>query len=356
MYSEDIAPTEPESADRGQLSSDSRVSPKLINRSRKLPEAQQLLLSPSFPEHIKKMRHCVEENYRVIQLIISHGSAMFGDTCRMREAMKRAQTTWCVSEHYMSKVRSTLKQFVRDWSNEGASERRACYSNVTEALCAHFPDRETRHEVQVLVPGAGLGRLAWNFVQEGFSVQGNEFSLFMLLASNFILNQGLQAGEFTIYPYVLETCNNWSYEDQLRPVTFPDVSLTSDPEDRLNTFSMCAGDFLQVTKDDDFRWSAVVTVFFIDTAMNVIEYIETIHRILKDGGIWINFGPLTYHFSDTDGALELPYDEIINLIKKKGFRFEEDRRSEADFKALYASNQKSMLHYEYHCGFFKCIK
>lgn len=58
-------------------------------------------------------------NFRVIQLIISHGSAMFGDTCRMREAMKRAQTTWCVSEHYMSKVRSTLKQFVRDWSNEG---------------------------------------------------------------------------------------------------------------------------------------------------------------------------------------------------------------------------------------------
>lgn len=42
---------------------------------------------------------------------------------------------------------------------------------------------------------------------------------------------------------------------------------------------MCAGDFLQVTKDDDFRWSAVVTVFFIDTAMNVIEYIETIHRL-----------------------------------------------------------------------------
>lgn len=97
----------------------------------------------------------------------------------------------------------------------GASERRACYSNVTEALCAHFPDRETRHEVQVLVPGAGLGRLAWNFVQEGFSVQGNEFSLFMLLASNFILNQGLQVSFLPLFFQVGFYLENIGYDDLL---------------------------------------------------------------------------------------------------------------------------------------------
>lgn len=32
-------------------------------------------------------------------------------------------------------------------------------------------------------------------------------------------------------------------------------------------------------------WDAVVTCFFIDTAHNIIEYIEIMSRILKDGGV-----------------------------------------------------------------------
>ena len=44
-------------------------------------------------------------------------------------------------------------------------------------------------KVSVLVPGAGLGRLAFDIAQHGYCCQGNEFSVFMLLGSNFILNQ-----------------------------------------------------------------------------------------------------------------------------------------------------------------------
>lgn len=32
-------------------------------------------------------------------------------------------------------------------------------------------------------------------------------------------------------------------------------------------------------------WDVVVTCFFIDTAHNIIEYIEIISKILKDGGV-----------------------------------------------------------------------
>ena len=46
-----------------------------------------------------------------------------------------------------------------------------------------------RGEVNVLVPGAGLGRLSYEVAKRGFSCQGNEFSLFMLFASNFVLNR-----------------------------------------------------------------------------------------------------------------------------------------------------------------------
>ena len=41
-----------------------------------------------------------------------------------------------------------------------------------------------------------------------------------------------------------------------------------------NIFVVCAG-----------VWDVVVTCFFIDTAHNIIEYIEIISKILKDGGV-----------------------------------------------------------------------
>lgn len=44
-------------------------------------------------------------------------------------------------------------------------------------------------EVRVLVPGAGLGRLAWEIACLGYSCQGNEWSFFMLFSSNFVLNR-----------------------------------------------------------------------------------------------------------------------------------------------------------------------
>ncbi|VDN37956.1 unnamed protein product [Gongylonema pulchrum] len=250
----------------------------------------------------------------------------------------------------------------------GESERESCYGEVIRILRERFPDKSMRHKVTVLVPGAGLARLAWELVADGFSVQGNEFSILMLLVSNFILNNCKQVNEYVIYPFVLDTCNSWSYDEQLRPVRFPDVCPHFMDEassftvlffiQRKNAFSMCAGDFLDALKNTTDQWSVVVTVFFIDTAVNVLDYIDTIHRILKKGGLWLNFGPLTYHFADGDaeGAIELPYDLIIQYINQKGFRFASDERESKANTALYACNKKSMLQYQYICGFFECVK
>ena len=68
-------------------------------------------------------------------------------------------------------------------------------------------------------------------------------------------------------------------------------------------FSMAGGDFLEVYNDAEYMMTqdVVVTSFFIDCARNVLEFIETIHRVLKTGGIWINLGPLLYHFADMPG-------------------------------------------------------
>ena len=104
----------------------------------------------------------------------------------------------------------------RDWSSAGAEERAQCYSPLLDCLLAQYPQEEERQQVKVLVPGAGLGRLAWEIASKGFECQGNEFSLYMLFASNFILNKCPQVDGMKVSPYIHEFCNNLASRDQLR--------------------------------------------------------------------------------------------------------------------------------------------
>lgn len=91
----------------------------------------------------------------------------------------------------MNKVKTTLKQFVRDWSDDGEQERLACYTPIIDEVKRRFPNpvNDQSIPIQILVPGAGLGRLTWEFARLGYACQGNEVSLYMLLASHFVLNK-----------------------------------------------------------------------------------------------------------------------------------------------------------------------
>lgn len=53
-------------------------------------------------------------------------------------------------------------------------------------------------------------------------------------------------------------------------------------------------------------WDCIATCFFIDTANNVLEYIETIWNILKPGGVWINLG-------------EFEFTSVLFMSNFKGF-------------------------------------
>ncbi|KAK3239313.1 hypothetical protein CYMTET_50752, partial [Cymbomonas tetramitiformis] len=84
-------------------------------------------------------------------------------------------------------------------------------------------------------------------------------------------------------------CNNLTDGDQLREAKVPDV-LPADLPIRPGALSMCAGDFVEVygAPDQIGQWDAVVTCFFIDTAHNILEYMEIISNCLREGGFWIN--------------------------------------------------------------------
>nr|CAG8533836.1 8517_t:CDS:2 [Entrophospora candida] len=213
-----------------------------------------------------------------------------------------------ITEHDMDRVRSTIKQFVREWA--GKSERDAAYKPIIEALLEFYKDVpiEERKNIQVLVPGAGLGRLAFDIVNQ----------------------------------------------DQLVPVYIPDVLPSSIPPE--SDFSMVAGDFTEVYGDSQHigKWDCIVTSFFIDTAKNIIEYIELFHRILKPGGLWINIGPLLYHYENTPGemSIELSLEEVKMVVKKTGFQFQRENI----FQSTYTINPNGMLKYLYDCAFWTCVK
>ncbi|KAL5739449.1 hypothetical protein ACOSP7_028341 [Xanthoceras sorbifolium] len=257
----------------------------------------------------------------------------------------------------VDKVRCIIRNVVRDWAAEGQKERDQCYKPILEELDALFPNRSNDSPPACLVPGAGLGRLALEISCLGFISQGNEFSYYMMICSSFILNQTQTAGEWTIYPWIHSNCNSLSDSDQLCPVLIPDIHPAS--AGITEGFSMCGGDFVEVYNDPSQIgvWDAVVTCFFIDTAHNIVEYIEIISKILKDGGVWINLGPLLYHFADMYGqenemSIELSLEDVKKVALYYGFEFEKEKTIET----TYTTNPRSMMQNRYYAAFWTAKK
>lgn len=270
-----------------------------------------------------------------------------------------------------ARVIVTLKQIIRDWSKEGEEERRACYDPILQALTENFRNTADRSQIKVLVPGAGLGRLTYEIARCGFFSEGNEFSYFMLIGANFILNQCLYDNQYTFYPYIHQTVNNFRATDPAREAKFPDVSAIQNPPS--GTMNMVAGDFLQVYTQVDY-WDCVATSFFIDCANNVIDFIEAIYKyeifcysidrllqstsifsILKPGGIWINLGPLLYHYHDceSENSIEPSYEDLVEIIKTVGF---EIMTNDTNVQTKYTQNRRSMYQSTYSSIFLVCRK
>ena len=47
-----------------------------------------------------------------------------------------------------------------------------------------------------------------------------------------------------------------------------------------------------------------------------MDYMQTINRILKVGGIWVNIGPLLWHYAeqDTENQVQISLEELEHLI------------------------------------------
>jgi len=303
----------------------------------------------------------------------------------------------------IAKAHSTIRQFYRDWSREGyKAEVEPLVDLIMADLDAllPLPPRDSALSApSLLLPGAGLGRLLFELCYRGYNTTGNEISYHQLLASHFILNSTKHADQYAIYPFATAFTNVTSRENQLKSVTVPDVhpgrALESRSESggRIGEMNMAAGDFVLSYSDPATKgiFDGIVTVFFIDTAPNFIRYLQTIHNCLKHGGIWINIGPLLWHFDGRDqpsndtgdqpstnprhmnshqmeedkgiaepGSFELTDDEVLQLIPHFGFRVvkhEVIARAPGTEEAFgYMQDPSSLLQSRYRCSHWVATK
>eukprot|EP01134_Creolimax_fragrantissima_P001763 CFRG1763T1 len=314
-----------------------------------LPRHKALL--PHYATRIEKLYTATAANQKFLCDITQPHRIFENDDALDTKVEMASQESQKISIEEHKKVRSTLKQFVRDWSAEGAKERQECYGPIVDAVVQRLGTVSDRSGVKVLVPGAGLGRLAFEFASVGFSCQGNEFSFYMLIASNFMLNRS--GAPIDIFPWVHEFSNHYDVDDQYRAISIPDVEPGTVLGSSNADFSMTAGDFLDCYVTEN-SWDVVASCYFIDTAKNVIDYIERIYDILKPGGLFVNMGPLLYHFSDSmDLSIELSYQEVKDVMVATGFVIEEERTG---INSNYIGNRKSMYNTAYDCVFFVASK
>ena len=160
-------------------------------------------LSFNYTERIEKLKHAIFQNYKFLLKIADPYKNMF--KLYKASSGEVLMEPLIVEGKDIIKMRSTLRLFIRDWAIDGIEERNSTYKPILNELQNYFKDKsknDFEKGINVLVPGAGLGRLMYEIAKLGFKSQGNEFSYYMLLCSNYIFNNTTKENEFVIQPLI----------------------------------------------------------------------------------------------------------------------------------------------------------
>lgn len=302
-----------------------------------------------------------------------------------------------------------LGHFARDWSSDSNDARRSVYGYVTSLLQKHADAG-----AQVVVPGAGFCKLAYDISRLGMKTTAVDYSVQMDAGAQFALYSGLTptkavstggpsgdqaaAGPSTpakagrtspsktpsrpaiasssptkaktngsqgngngndspkkvsfdappsptksksppttleIAPFMHEFSHQVSGKDQLRT-----VPIDLFPETAPENLTLHYGDFRALARSRPHAYDAVVTVYFIDTAENVFSYLDAIEGLLKEDGVWINYGPLKW---GTAPLAEPTLMETVDIAKLRGWQLIEKFQGEDH----YTGDPKSMWKAKY---------
>ncbi|KAJ7133682.1 N2227-like protein-domain-containing protein [Mycena crocata] len=259
------------------------------------------------------------------------------------------------------RVRESLKHFVRDWSADGVRERERIFTPILDVL--RTVDMTERQMKRVLVPGSGLGRLAWEISELGFlETTANELSFFMNLAFRFLLSPSTTSvpNQHAIHPYAHWFSHQRSGDSLFRSISFPDAVPRSSAR-----FKLVEQDFLTLQPPTPPSsvlapipgYDYIVTLFFIDTSLNILTTLEHIYHLLRPGGTWINLGPLLWT-SGAQAKFELSLEEVLCAAEEIGFIIEpqDDGQQSRTVECEYTGDAQAMMRWIYRAEFWVARK
>ncbi|KAG8815802.1 hypothetical protein FRC19_000790 [Serendipita sp. 401] len=301
---------------------------------------RRVALELDYPSKIEALRKCNAVNSDLTRGICEMARKEFPELTSMNTKSLPIDIAW---------VRESLKHLVRDWSVEGARERRIIFEPILAQL-ENIPESE-RASCRVLVPGAGLGRLAWEVCTRGFDTTSCELSFYMNLSLRFLLSPSHTTTTFQhrVSPYSHWWSHQRSNANTFREIEIPDVLPRRQPN-----WTILETDFLGLSPPSSpfsdqqpfVGYDFIVTLYFIDTASNIITYLKHIHYLLKPGGKWINLGPLLY----SNAVLELSLEEVLRLADMTGFDVESSSR--LTVPSEYTADREAMMKWVYQAEFW----
>ena len=305
-------------------------------------------LSLDYTKRINMIKEGILLNEKFLLAIINKYSNYYNK--------KNFKTNFIKRGTLVNKLRSTLKLFIKDWSIEGKKERDIIYNPIIDEIKKYFSDKTNINKNNtILIPGAGLCRLAFEIAKLGYEVDAIEVSYYMIICSNYLFNSDLNKNQYQIQP-LIHSFNCLKYEnDPFQIFNVPDENISEIMKNKdFGKLNIIPGDFILSFKDKNNCYDAIITSFFIDTANNIIQFIEIIYNVIKQGGIWINVGPLLYHFHDIENevSIELSWEEVKKIILKFGFEIYNEKM----INSTYSEIEDRLKTTIYTCIYFKAIK
>jgi len=261
----------------------------------------------------------------------------------IRELSDEALT---LSSNSYGSISSVFLHLLRDWSTNCDHVGVSTYGPATAELRALLPQGG-----EVLLPGAGLGRLAFELAGCGYKVEANDGSRLFMTAADFLLNRCPE--EMVLYPMAHVFSENWSHGQQYLEIKVPSPPPARVAGVRRPAISLVPGDFVKTYKAGGVghrKFDAIVTCFFVDTTADIAELFGVLDSLLNEGGVWVNVGPLNWR---KEARLKLTWEEVVSIWKGQGYEFVSEKSTVCDY---HMPRGAKMYTESYNCALTAAVK
>ena len=147
------------------------------NRLSKYPETNQYVKDftslINFENRFRLMRECNLKNKIVLDAIVMEYESNHIRSFYQNRKKQQNNTIINTTRQNLLKVKSTLHQFVREWSEEGKQERERTFQPILNEIETHFAsfnNNNNKKSIKICIPGCGLSRLVIEIAALGSNI------------------------------------------------------------------------------------------------------------------------------------------------------------------------------------------